>query len=104
MNATMFAVQDIYDHVAKYTIIPANWHSKNYAFEFEECINDVVKNYKINDLSNAKFCALVVEESADTSVTKMLMLTLYIKFRLRDDIVGNCWQDGVCCHAHPNCV
>jgi hypothetical protein len=33
------SVQDIHDHLAKYTTIPEGWRSKNYAFKFVECIN-----------------------------------------------------------------
>jgi hypothetical protein len=38
----MFSVQNIHDHLAKYTTIPESWRSKNHAFEFAECINSVI--------------------------------------------------------------
>jgi hypothetical protein len=31
VNASMLSVQDIPDHLAKYTTIPESWCSKNYA-------------------------------------------------------------------------
>jgi hypothetical protein len=34
INASILSVQDIHDHLAKYTTIPESWHSNNYAFEF----------------------------------------------------------------------
>ena len=43
MNASMLSIQEIHDHLAKYVTIPESWRSKNYAFEFVECIKAVVK-------------------------------------------------------------
>jgi phage FluMu gp28-like protein len=34
INASMLSVQDIHDHLAKYTTVYVSWCSKNYAFEF----------------------------------------------------------------------
>lgn len=50
MNASMLAVQDIHNHLAKYIALPESWHSKNYAFEFVECIDCVVKHEVMSDL------------------------------------------------------
>jgi hypothetical protein len=47
----MLSVQDIHDHLAKYTIIPGSWHSKNYTFEFVECINSVIEKQLLDELS-----------------------------------------------------
>ena len=41
MNSSMLSVLEIHDHMAKYVTIPESWRSKNYAFEFVECIRVV---------------------------------------------------------------
>src|SRR6218665_1734887 len=69
----------IYIYMAKYTDLPESWRSKNYAFEFVESINMVVKTKMLNEIKNAEFHTLIADESTDVSVTKMLIL--YIKFR-----------------------
>jgi len=76
MNVSILSVQD---HIGKYVSIPESWHSKNYGFEFVECINAVVQKEVMHDLSNASYHTLVADESTDVSVTKMLIL--YAKFR-----------------------
>ena len=43
MNNSLNSVQDINDHMAKYTNIPNSWRGKNYAFEFTEIINGIVE-------------------------------------------------------------
>jgi hypothetical protein len=43
INASMLSIQDIHDRLAKYTTIPESWCTKNYAFEFVECINSVIQ-------------------------------------------------------------
>lgn len=83
MNASMLAVQDIHNHLAKYITLPDSWRSKNHAFGFVECIDFVVKNEMTSDLHGAKFHSLIVNESMDVSVTKMLIL--YAKFRSHND-------------------
>lgn len=84
MNSSMLSVQDIHDHMAKYVSIPESWRSKNYAFEFVECINEVVQQEIISDLRNASYHTLIADESTDISVTKMLIL--YTKFRPLNDL------------------
>ncbi|XP_040294715.1 zinc finger protein 862-like [Bufo bufo] len=79
MNASMHSVQDIHDHMAKYLAIPQSWRGKNYAFEFVECINETVQAEMMAELRSATFHTLVVDESTDISVSKMLIL--YAKFR-----------------------
>ena len=79
MNASMLSVQEIHDHLAKYVTIPESWRSKNYAFEFVECINAVVKETIMNDIRNSEFHTLIIDESTDISVSKMLII--YIKYR-----------------------
>ena len=70
MNASMLSVQDIHDHVAKYVTIPENWRSKNYAFEFVE-------------MRQSAFHTLIIDESTDISVQKMLSCTLSIGHKLK---------------------
>jgi len=67
----MLSVQEINDHMAKYTDLPESWHSKNYAFEFVESINMVVKTKMLNEIKNAEFHTLIADESTDVSVTKI---------------------------------
>ena len=68
MNASVLAVQDIHDHMAKYTALPDNWRSKNYAFEFVDCIDSVVKDDIMSELRSVNFHTLTVDESTDVSV------------------------------------
>lgn len=56
-----------------------SWRSKNYAFEFVESINEVVQAETMESVRNANVHILIVEESTDITVHKMLVL--YIKFR-----------------------
>ncbi len=60
MNASMLAVQDIHDHLSKYVSIPESWRSKNYAFEFVECINSVVQEVIMNEIRQSEFHMLIV--------------------------------------------
>jgi hypothetical protein len=55
INASMLSVQDIHDHLVKYTTIPESWHSKNYAFEFVECINPVIEKQLLDELWKSLF-------------------------------------------------
>ena len=50
MNASMLSVTDIHDHMAKYLKLPDSWRSKNYAFEFVECIDSVVKEICMQEI------------------------------------------------------
>lgn len=79
MNASMLSVMDIHDHMAKYMKLPDSWRSKNYAFEFVECIDSVVKEICMQEIRESAFHTLIVDESTDISVTKMLII--YIKYR-----------------------
>ncbi|CAL9694135.1 unnamed protein product [Knipowitschia caucasica] len=79
MNASMLSVQQIHDHMAKYVSIPENWRSKNYAFEFVNSINEIVQNETMCSVKNSPWHTLIVDESTDISVHKMLVL--YIKYR-----------------------
>ncbi|XP_078530278.1 zinc finger protein 862-like [Lissotriton helveticus] len=79
MNTSMLSVQDIHDHLALYVKIPDSWRSKNYAFEFLEAINSVIHCEGMAELRNALYHTLIIDESTDISVTKMLIL--YFKFR-----------------------
>ncbi|XP_070582700.1 zinc finger protein 862-like [Erythrolamprus reginae] len=79
MDASMLSVQDVHDHIGRYVSIPESWRSKNYAFEFVECINAVVQREVLHELCNASCHTLIVDESTDITLTKMLIL--YAKFR-----------------------
>jgi hypothetical protein len=37
INASMLSIQDIHDHVAKYTI-PESWRNKNYIFDLTSAL------------------------------------------------------------------
>jgi len=52
---------------------------QNYAFEFVECINTLVKETIMNDICNSEFHTLLIDESTNISVSKMLII--YIKYR-----------------------
>lgn len=67
-NMSMLSVQHIHDHMAKYVDLPQSWRSKNYAFEFVECINSVVQTEMISSIRNARVHTLIVDESTDISV------------------------------------
>ncbi|XP_078520370.1 E3 SUMO-protein ligase KIAA1586-like [Lissotriton helveticus] len=79
MNTSMLSVQDIHDHLALYVKIPDSWRSKNYAFEFLEAINSVIHCEAMTELRQALYHTLIIDESTDISVSKMLIL--YFKFR-----------------------
>ncbi|XP_078504219.1 uncharacterized protein LOC144762807 [Lissotriton helveticus] len=79
MNTSMLSVQDIHDHLALYVKIPDSWRSKNYAFEFLQAINGVIHCEAMAELRNTLYHTLIIDESTDISVTKMLIL--YFKFR-----------------------
>lgn len=79
INASMCSVQDIHNHVSKYTDIPESWRSKNYGFEFVECINAVIKKEYFDEFRKSRFHTLIVDESTDISVQKILIL--YVKYR-----------------------
>ncbi|XP_069089935.1 E3 SUMO-protein ligase KIAA1586-like [Pleurodeles waltl] len=79
MNTSMLSVQDIHDHVALYVKIPDSWRSKNYAFDFLEAIDRVIRSDFMAELRSARYHTLIIDESTDISVTKMLIL--YFKFR-----------------------
>lgn len=79
LNTSMLSVQEIHAHVANYIPLSESWRSKNYAFEFVESINMVVKAQIWTEIKSAGFHTLIADESTDLSVTKMLIL--YMKFR-----------------------
>ena len=84
MNASVLAVQKIHDHMAKYVSIPEHWRSKNYAFEFVKSINNIVQEENMCSIRNAPWHTLIVDESTDITVHKMLVL--YIKYREENDV------------------
>jgi hypothetical protein len=62
INASMLSIQDIHDHLAKYTAVPGSWHSKNYAFEFLECVNCVTDKQLMDELPKSQFHTFIVDE------------------------------------------
>lgn len=84
MNASMLSVTQIHDHMAKYVSIPESWRSKNYAFEFVNSINEIVQSETMCSVQSAPWHTLIVDESTDISVHKMLVL--YIKYREENDV------------------
>ena len=93
LNASMLSVQDIHEHVAKYVEIPENWRSKNYAFEFVECISFVLKTELMSELRKSAFHTLIIDESTDISVQKMLIV--YFKYRPKQEIVSKTIFGGI---------
>lgn len=83
LNTSMNSVQEINSHVSKYVQIPESWRSKNYAFEFVECINQVIQNEDFDAIRKSQYHCLIIDESTDISVHKMLII--YIKFRTNFD-------------------
>nr|XP_033818665.1 E3 SUMO-protein ligase KIAA1586-like [Geotrypetes seraphini] len=79
LNLSMLSVQEFHNHMAKYVKIPDSWRSKNYAFEFLDCINAIVKRETFTEIRRSPFHTLIIDESTDISVSKMLII--YIKFR-----------------------
>ena len=93
MNASMLSVQKIHDHMAKYVSIPEHWRSKNYAFEFVNSINAVVQKENMCNIRNAPYHTLIVDESTDITVHKMLVL--YIKYRKANDFTQTTEFGGI---------
>ena len=75
LNASVLSVQSIHEHVAKYVEIPENWRSKNYAFEFVECISFVSKTELMTELRNSAFHTLIINESICISSRKMFIIS-----------------------------
>ena len=80
LNISINSIQEINHHMAKYITIPESWRSKNYAFEFIECINHVIHQQLLKEIINSNFHCLIIDESTDISVHKVLIL--YIKYRV----------------------
>ena len=93
LNASMLSVQSIHEHVAKYVEIPENWRSKNYAFEFVECISFVLKTELMTELQNSAFHSLIIDESTDILIHKMLIV--YFKYRFETEIVCKTTFGGI---------
>ena len=80
MNASMLSVQTIHDHIGKYVSLPDSWRSKNYAFEFVAAINKVVADEIFTKLRAFLFHTLIVDESTDIAVHKVLNTVFQILF------------------------
>jgi hypothetical protein len=63
IDASKLSVQDIHDYLAKYSTIPKSWRSKNYAFEFVECINSVIEKQLLDEVHKFQFHMMIVDES-----------------------------------------
>lgn len=74
----MLSVQTINNHIAKYVKLPEAWRSKNYVYEFLEIIV-IIKEEILNNWSRSSFHTIIIDESTDITVSKMLIF--YIKFR-----------------------
>lgn len=73
MNASMVSVQEIHKRVAKHLKIPASWRSKNYTFEFIECISTAVTSEILNEIRELPFHTLITDESSNITVSKMFI-------------------------------
>jgi hypothetical protein len=62
-NAFMLSVQDVYDHLAKYSTVPESWRIKNYTFDFVDCIISVIEKQILDELHKFQFHMLIVDES-----------------------------------------
>ena len=93
INASMLSMQVIHEHMAKYVTIPESWRSKNYAYEFVECINSVVKKEFMNELRKSRFHSLTIDESTDISVQKLLIV--YMKYRPEGEFVYRTEFSGI---------
>ena len=101
MNASMLCVKTIHDHIGKYISLPDSWRSKNYRFEFVTAINKVVPNKIFTKLRASLFHTLIVDESTDIVVHKVLVL--YFKYRSPNSLVYKTMFGGIIqlteCHA-----
>jgi len=101
MNASMHSVQTIHDRMGKYVSLPDSWRSKNYAFEFGAAINEVVADEIFTELRASLFHTLIVDESTDIAVHKVLVL--YFKYRSPNSLVYKTVFGGIiqltACHA-----
>ena len=83
INSSINSVQEIHSYISKYTEIPQDWRSKNYAFEFIECIGTVIKKLIMDDVQKSNFHTLIVDETVNISVEKILII--YFKFRSNEE-------------------
>ena len=101
MNASMLSVQTIYDHFGKFVSLPDNWKSKNYTFEFVAAVKEVVADKIFTELRASLFHTLIVNESIDISVHKVLVP--YFKYRSPNSLIYKTVFGGTiqltACHA-----
>ena len=101
MNASMLSVQTIHDHIGKNVSLTDSWRSKNYAFEFVAAINKVVADEIFTKLRASLFHTLIVDESTDIAVHKVLVL--YFKYCSPNSLVYKTVFGGIIqlleCHA-----
>ena len=101
MNASMLSVQTMCDHIEKFVSLPDSWGSKNYIFEFVVAINEVIADDIFTELRASLFHTLIVDESSNISVHKVL--ALYFKYRSPNSLVYITVFGGIIqlivCHA-----
>ena len=101
MNASMLSVQTIHDHIGKFVSLPDSRRSKNYTFEFIAAINEVVADEIFTELRASLFHTLIVDESTDIAVHKVLLL--YFTYRSPSSLVYKTVFGGIiqltACHA-----
>jgi len=101
MNASMLSVQTIHDHIGKFVSLPDSWRSKNHTFEVVAAINEVVADEIFTEFSASLFHTLIVDESTDIAVHKVLVL--YLKYRSPNSLVYKTVFGGIiqltACHA-----
>ena len=102
MNAAKLSVQTIHDNIGRHVSLPDIWRSKNYAFKFVAAINEVVADDIFTEFRVSLFNTLIVDESTDITVHKVLVL--YFKYRSPISLVYKTVFGGIiqltACHAH----
>ena len=93
INASMLSVQTIPDHIRKFVSLSDSWQSKIYTFEFVAAINKVVANDMFTELHASLFHSLIVNESTDIAVYKVLVL--YFKYRSPNSLVYKTVLGGI---------
>ena len=88
INVSMHSIQEINSHLAKYVKIPERWHSKNYAFEFVECISVIFQRKVMDELRKSAFHTLIVDKSTDITIQNMLILTCRDSRHIRKEAKG----------------
>jgi hypothetical protein len=59
--------------------VPDSWCSKNYASEFADCIIFIIQKQFMNKLRKLSVHSLVLNESTENPLSKILILYIYIR-------------------------